>query len=416
MNLTLSTQWEHTHFNSTEGTTHLVITIRANAEAHAERAPIDLAFALDRSGSMNGANKIELVKQAVKAAVSQLRDTDRAALVVFDDFIETPHYLTPLDRDHRRHLDAATASIFARGSTDLAGGWMESARQLQKEPGASNRIRRTLLLTDGLANQGITNPTQLAKMATELREGGVTTSAIGVGHGFDEILLSNMSEAGGGNFQYIADAAELEAFFSEEIRSLGTMVALNPFLDISLPQGMTAELINAFPHDQHRNRASVDLRDLSAGDEVNLVFAINARHMREQAITPELHVHWNQPATGEIQEINEHGACIPVSTGTATKNDAAAIIVALELAARDHREAVKLDREGRYQESRQHFRQSLDMLNAAPDSDEVLELRSRSKVFASQSMAPMSEHDRKQTVHDAHYRSRRGGGPRRRDQ
>lgn len=407
MNLAINSQWEHSHYNPKEGQSHLVITIRVADDPLAERAPIDLAFALDRSGSMNGPNKIELVKQAVVAAVDQLQDSDRAALVVFDNQIDTLHDLTPLDADHRRHLEIATRSIYARGATNLSDGWMEAARQLQQGGQNEHRIQRTLLLTDGRANHGITNPSRLATHASELREGRVTTSAIGVGRGFDEMLLSRLSESGGGNFQYIAEASELEAFFSEEIRSLGTMVAMSPFLDISLPEGMRAELINAFPHDQHRNRASVDLRDLSAGEEVHLVFGISSRRVRSNTITPDLHLHWKAPSTGEIKEINEPAARIAVSTETPTRNDNAAVIVALEHAAREHREAIQLDREGRYQESRDRFRHSYDSLMAAPDSIHVQQLRESSEAMANHSLAaPMDEHTRKQTVHSSHMRSR----------
>lgn len=406
MTLSLSTRWEHSHLNPTECRSHLVVTITATGTPPTKRAPLDLAFALDRSGSMSGENKLELVKEAVKAAVAQLQETDRVALVVFDDLIDTLHYLSPLDADHRRHLDTAIALIQARSMTNLSEGWVQANRQLQHDRSDKQRIRRTLLLTDGLANQGVTDPRQLTAMATETRTGGITTSAIGVGHGFDEMLLSGMAEAGGGNFQYIAHASELEAFFSEEIRSLGEMVAHDPFLDISLPRGMKAELINTFPHDQHRNRASVDLRDLSAGEELHLVFAISARHLHEEEVTPELHLHWTVPGTCTIEEIDIPASSIPVLPGDPVRIDDAAVIVAMELAARDHREAIRLDREGRFQESRQHFFQAARVLQAAPETDESREVWRDSMRLGQETMAPLNEHERKRTVHAAHARSR----------
>lgn len=405
MTLSISTRWEHTHLNPTESRTHLVVTIAATGTSTTRRAPLDLAFALDRSGSMSGSDKLELVKQAVSAAVDQLQETDRVALVVFDDRIDTLHDLTPLDTDHRRHLEKAIASIQARGMTDLAGGWMQANRQLQ-HGNDNHRIRRTLLLTDGLANQGVTDHGQLTTMTTKARTGGITTSAIGVGYGFDEMLLSGMAEAGGGNFQYIAHASELEAFFSEEIRGLGEMVAQDPFLDISLPLGMKAELINAFPHDQHRNRASVDLRNLSAGEELHLVFAVSARHLREEQVTPELHLHWTVPGTGTIEELDVPATSIPVLPGAPARNDDAAVIVAMERAARDHREAIRLDREGRYEESRKRFFDAAQVLQDAPETDASREVRRDSMRLAQTTMAPLDEHERKRTVHAAHARSR----------
>lgn len=82
MSLTFTTQWEHSHIQPNEGHSHLVITVRASDQVTSGRTPLDLAFALDRSGSMHGQDKLDLVKQAVHAAVTQLNDTDRVALVV----------------------------------------------------------------------------------------------------------------------------------------------------------------------------------------------------------------------------------------------------------------------------------------------------------------------------------------------
>ena len=274
MTLNITTSWEHDIFAANEGSSHLVVTISASASTRGERAPIDLAFALDRSGSMSGQGKIELVKEAVIASMSQLRENDRVSLVTFDNHVNVRHKLTPLDLAHRTRLERVTREIEPGGSTNLSGGWLEACRQLSGSEPGSPRIRRALLLTDGQANVGITDPDELNRHARELRDRGISTSAIGVGYGFDEILLSGMAEAGGGNFQFIADASQLEAFFSDELRSLAEMVAVNPYLDLTMPHGVNAELINAFPTEIHRGHTSVDARDLAAGEQVHLVFAV----------------------------------------------------------------------------------------------------------------------------------------------
>ena len=128
---------------------------------------------------------------------------------------------------------------------------------------------------------------------------------------------------------------------------------------------------------------------------------------------PELHLHWTDPRTGSVAEINESGTAITVGDASnARRNDATAEKVALEMAARDQREAVKLDREGQYLESRELFHQSSARLAAAPDTEEIREARIGTQRFSAMSARmPMPEHDRKTAVHEAHRRSRGGRRP-----
>lgn len=408
MTLQLTSQWEHDIFGADNEKSHLVVTIKADESTPGNRAPIDLAFALDRSGSMSGQNKLELVKQAVLTAVDQLQESDRVSLVTFDDEVQVRHNLTPVDHDHRRHLERVTHAIQVGGSTNLSGGWLEACRELSHIPEGTPRVRRALLLTDGMANVGITNPGELAKHARELRDRGISTSAIGVGAGFDEFLLSNMAESGGGNFQYIAHPSELERFFSDEISSLADTVAMNPYLEVTVPHGSHANLVNSFPSESHNRHTSVDLRDLAAGDEVHLVFEVTSPRGSRGEIVPELHLHWTNPQTGAVDELNLAGTSIAFGDASmAVRNDAAAEIVALELTARDNRKAVELDRQGRYHDSRELLRYSAARLQAAPATEGV-----RNSMRMAEDMAtmaedqPMSEHDRKSRVYEAHSRSR----------
>jgi len=87
------------------------------------------------------------------------------------------------------------------GSTNLAEGWLRGAEQVASHLAAEG-VNRVLLLTDGLANVGITDPAQLAAHAAQLRKRGVATSTIGVGEDFDESLLQALADAGGGHFYF----------------------------------------------------------------------------------------------------------------------------------------------------------------------------------------------------------------------
>ncbi len=413
--------WERPIVPTAGGTTALLVRVRAlaNPAAGGRRAPVDVAFVLDRSGSMSG-RPLELVKQAVDVAVGYLGEEDRAALVVYDHAVETLQRLETATPRVKTALRLALHGLDARGSTDLAGGWLAGCGQLAAGMGATPdagaatgvRIRRALLLTDGLANVGITDPGALTTHAHELRRRGVGTTTLGVGIGFDEDLLSGMAEAGGGNFQYIEQADQIRAFFARELSDLLTVAAAGLTLSLTMPHGVRATLVNPFPVERHGKRLEIALRDLPAGDELDLVFVVTARPGQPGALHHlELVARWSDPAAdarrGEQPVLpplryadREEIAATPADPVVAEQ-------AALQHAAAERRAAMRLDRSGRHAESRAGLRRAAALLQAAPQTDAVREdLDGISEAFTFEASAPLPEETRKRSTWDAHRRAR----------
>src|SRR5688572_27819113 len=192
------------------------------AAQKATRDPVNLAFVLDRSGSMSG-EKIDLAKRAIETAVDRLLPTDRFAVVCYDERIDVVVEGTSASREAKTNAIERLRAIDARGSTDLAGGWIRGAEQVALGQAAGSggsgvdSVNRVLLLTDGLANVGITDPAELARHASELRARGVTTTTFGVGEDFDEALLQSMADASGGHFYFIENAAQIQDHIATEV-------------------------------------------------------------------------------------------------------------------------------------------------------------------------------------------------------
>ena len=178
------------------------------AERRPERLPVNLAFILDRSGSMSG-EKIALAKQTITTALGYLGERDRFSVIAFDDVVDVVVESTPASAAARKDAAERIARIDARRSTNLSEGWFRGAEQVAAHL-AQEGVNRCLLMTDGLANHGVTDPDELARHAAELRARGVSVTTFGIGADFDEVLLQSLADAGGGHFYFVRDAATIQ--------------------------------------------------------------------------------------------------------------------------------------------------------------------------------------------------------------
>ena len=272
------------------GRRFLRLALRApGAAGDPRRKPLNLAFVLDRSGSMAG-EKLDLVKRAVAFGIGQLSAEDCAAVVVYDQEVRTLAASARMTGEAKAAVTLALVGVREGGSTALGEGWLTGCRLAAAMAAELDGrwLTRCLLLTDGLANVGITDPRELTGHATELRRRGVTTSAFGVGADFDERLLGSLAEAGGGNFHFIEHARQIPDFFGGELGELLTVVAEGATVTLGLPAGVGATLLNDYPvtergavwPDLHREapaaqELTIEVGALSADEEKVLIVELD---------------------------------------------------------------------------------------------------------------------------------------------
>jgi Ca-activated chloride channel family protein len=242
------------------------------ATARPERDPVNLAFVLDRSGSMSG-EKIELAKRAIHTAVDGLHPTDRFSVVCYDDRIDVVVEGTTASREAKVNALERLHSIDARGSTDLGGGFLRGAEQVATAL-VDRGVNRVLLLTDGLANRGIVDHAELTQHAQELRARGVTTTTFGVGEDFDESLLQSMADAGGGHFYFIANAAQIQDHIASEVGELLQVVARGVALEITAPEELEPRLLSPYRIERHGSRHHVLLGDIVSEQRLEVVLRV----------------------------------------------------------------------------------------------------------------------------------------------
>jgi Ca-activated chloride channel family protein len=370
------------------------------------RVPTDVAFVLDRSGSMSG-EKIVLAKQAVDEACKHLRDEDRAALVVFDNEIDLLQAIEPATGRVKTSIRMALVGVDARGGTNLSGGWFAGCKELDPNSGvnqafAGPRVRRAILLTDGQANDGICDPRELGRHANTLRQLGVSTTTLGLGEGFDEFLLSAMAEAGGGNFQYLRGASDLREFFEKELQELLSVMALGMKVTVTCPEGVHARPVSAFPAERTANVWTMDIGEVPAGETLDIIFETRVKPgFSASEATFGVEVSWSDPAADTRRA--ETLALAPLAVGSQAavdampQSDEIAAVVALQRAMRDKKKALEADRVGDRDGAIMYARKISFDLSAAPPSPEVMASRIDADFMFDALSSPMgmSEEDRK---------------------
>ena len=287
-----------------EHTLHAMVELRAPEAPAGDRPPLRLALVLDRSGSMAG-EKLDTVKRSATFLHDRLGGDDSLAVVAFDDEVRLVAPLGP----PRPAVRDALAAIEAGGTTNLSGGWLKGLEELRR---VSDGVRRVVLLTDGLANVGISDPERLAATAHSAAELGVTTTTIGYGDGFQEELLTAMADGGRGRAYFAAGPDEAPAIFAEEFEGLSSIQAQNLSVEIRpAPEVEGVTIISDLPPTVVDGGIQVELGDIYGGELRRLVFRLHVPGIADLGprVLGEVVIRWAAIGTKSVEMVQKNRPC-----------------------------------------------------------------------------------------------------------
>jgi Ca-activated chloride channel family protein len=203
-----------------EGT--FLLTLVPPAEDVGSVRPRDVAFVLDRSGSMAGWKMIA-ARRALARMVDTLGERDRFLVLAFDNVVETPpglpvDQLCPATDRHRFRAAEYLAGVEARGGTEMARP-LEQAVSRLTEDGDPGRERILVLITDGQVG----NEDQLLRLLGP-RVHNVRVFALGIDQAVNAAFLRRLADLGGGACELVESEDRLDEVMGRTHRFIASPV------------------------------------------------------------------------------------------------------------------------------------------------------------------------------------------------
>lgn len=326
-----------------------------------ERTPVNVAFVIDRSGSMRGA-RIAQAREAAAAAVRRLDKNDIASVVIFDDKIDLLVQAQPVD-DHAAFIDRIR-QIDTRGSTAIHGAVTEGAQQVRHNLDP-RRLNRVVLLSDGQANVGPRRPEDFAILGRQLLAQGISVSTIGLGNQYNEDLMLALARASDGNHSFVGETTDLVQVFNKEFDDVLASCAQTVSIDVELKPGV--RVVRALSRDGkiEGQTAQFQLNQVYAATEHYVLMEVEVDPTAAAGDNTDLgrvRVSYAGADSGERQTIETpiQARFSESTTEIAASRDNAVIESVVEQSVRARTAAaVKLRDEGRHDEAQALFSQNV---------------------------------------------------------
>ena len=304
-------QWAFSdaHLPTSQSNSQRQLSVSVSADGEGSQAPLNLCFVLDRSGSMMG-TPLKTVKDAAHRIIDRLTERDRISIIAFDHKAEVlvkNQLATDLESIKRR-IDGLRAG----GGTSIDDGLKLGISELAKEK--EDYVSQLLLLTDGENEHG--DNARALKLADVATGYNLTVSTLGFGDHWNQDVLEQIADAGGGSLNYIQHAEEAIATFGRLFTRMQSVGLTNAFLNIELADGtrladlkpvaQVAPETVELPTVQEGNQAMIRIGDLMKDQPRVILLNLYIPQLAAGTATVgQLQVTYDDPAIGAVGQKSE---------------------------------------------------------------------------------------------------------------
>jgi Ca-activated chloride channel family protein len=270
----------------------------------------NFVFLLDVSGSMESADRLPLVRNALGLLVDHLRPQDRVGIVVYAG--ASGVVLEPTAGTEKDTIRRALARLGAGGSTN-GGAGIELAYRLASQHFVAGGANRVILATDGDFNVGVANRKALVRLIERKRDSGVFLSVLGVGRGnLQDATMEDLADRGNGNYAYLDSIDEARKVLVDEAAATLVTIAKDVKVQVEFdPSEVASWRLIGYENRKLAHRDFEDDRkdagEIGAGHRVTALYEIVPKRGDDSRMSPLMKVglRWKAP-DGDVSTALEH--------------------------------------------------------------------------------------------------------------
>ena len=287
---------------------HLLrIAIQSRDLVKEERKAVRLTFVIDVSGSMAMESRLGLVKRSLEVLIRELRPDDRIAIVVYGT--NGRKLLDPTPAAQKDRILGVIHDLQTEGSTNLEDGLDIGYDLAAKcfDPEATNRV---VVCTDGVANNGVTDPKILLENVKGKASKGIWLSVFGFGmDNYNDDLMMTLADKGNGNYAYIDSFEEAKKIFTGKRSGLFEVAAADAKAQVEFnPKSVVSYRLIGYEKRKLENQDfrndKIDAGELSLGHHVTALYEMTLKPDADGRLAT-VRLRYRVPATQEVLETEE---------------------------------------------------------------------------------------------------------------
>lgn len=271
--------WERARYPFAHHRDLLRFSVKTAAEGRQAGRPLNLVLLLDNSGSMERADRVQIIREALRVLATQLQPQDKLSVITFARTARL--WVDGAPGDQAAQVAERLSGLTPQGGTNLEEAMRlayETARRHYLERG----INRVVLLTDGAANLGEVEPGALKREVEAHRKQGIALDCFGIGwEGYNDDLLETLARNGDGRYGFLNTPEEAATGFAGQLAGALKVAAS----DVKVQVEFNPDRVRAYrqigyakhqlTQEQFRDN-TVDAAEIGAAESGNALYVIEA--------------------------------------------------------------------------------------------------------------------------------------------